>query len=239
MSALLEAQGIKVMFGGNTAVDSFDLAIESGEWVALIGPNGAGKSTIVNVLAGRIRPKAGRIVFAGEDILGLRAYRRPRLGLVRTYQDLQLFGELTVRENVLAAVESHGECSRRERGGFVAELIAEAGLTDSADEQARVLPYGLRKLTELARALALQPRLLLLDEPAAGLDGAEKLEFVQVLKRALGDRGTALLLVEHDMPTVQALSKHVKVLDAGRLIAEGTFNEISSNPKVIEAYLGR
>jgi ABC-type branched-subunit amino acid transport system ATPase component len=242
---LLEIEDIAVAFGGVRAVQGFSLAMAAGERVAIIGPNGAGKSTLINLIAGVIAPDAGDIRFAGRSIRKVPAQGRARLGIARTFQNLELFLTMSVLENLLVALDSETRVSspwlgtrhrlpRRQRALQTLKLF---GIERYADMPTGALPYGVRKLVELSRVLVAKPRLVLLDEPVAGVDDAR--QFVSVLATALDQRDVTLLIIEHDMPTVRTLSNHVYVLDAGATIAHGTFAEIAVNPLVIEAYLGK
>jgi branched-chain amino acid transport system ATP-binding protein len=235
--AVLEAKGIVKRFGGLTAVSEASLAAQEGRITALIGPNGAGKTTLFAVVAGFLKPDAGSVHFDGRDITGLAPPRICRLGLVRTFQIVQPFGALTVRENI--AVGSHLHERARRRALEQAEKIArQVGMEAQLDMPAQGLTVAGRKRLELARALATQPKLLLLDEVMAGLTPTEVNEIVGVIRR-IRDSGVTLLLIEHVMQAVMSLSDDVYVLNQGRIIAHGSPRDIASNPEVIEAYLGR
>ena len=242
--ALLELKNISVTFGGVRAVDDFSLALPAGGRYAIIGPNGAGKSTVVKCIAGDLVPRSGEVLFAGESMRGLSPARRARRGIARTFQNLELCLSMSVLENILTALDSEASlagsvrnlgrgAARRERADEALELF---GIDRYARVPAGMLPYGIRKLVELSRALVTNPRLLVLDEPVAGL--AEMTGFVQSLKRVIDQRSTTVLLIEHDMPTVQTICDMVFVLDAGRTIARGPYAEVAADPRVIEAYLG-
>jgi branched-chain amino acid transport system ATP-binding protein len=235
--AVLETQGIVKRFGGLTAVSEASVAAQAGRVTALIGPNGAGKTTLFAVVAGFLRPDAGSVRFDGRDITGLAPHRICRLGLVRTFQIVQPFGALTVRENI--AVGSHLHERARHKALEEAERIArQVGMEAQLDLPAQGLTVAGRKRLELARALATQPKLLLLDEVMAGLTPTEVNEIVGVIRK-IRDSGVSLLLIEHVMQAVMSLSDDVYVLNQGRIIAHGSPRDIASNPEVIEAYLGR
>ena len=235
--AVLEARGIVKRFGGLTAVSQASVAAQEGRITALIGPNGAGKTTLFAVVAGFLRPDAGAVHFDGRDITGLAPHRICRLGLVRTFQIVQPFGALTVRENI--AVGSHLHQRARHKALEEAERIArQVGMEAQLDLPAQGLTVAGRKRLELARALATQPKLLLLDEVMAGLIPTEVSEIVGVIRK-IRDSGVTILLIEHVMQAVMSLSDDVYVLNQGRIIAHGSPRDIASNPGVIEAYLGR
>jgi branched-chain amino acid transport system ATP-binding protein len=250
--ALLQVDSLSKYFGGVKAVDGVSFELEKGEILALIGPNGAGKTTCFNVVNGLLPPSAGRVFLEGEDLTPLPPYRRARRGLARTFQNIQLFGGMSVMENVLAGGHL------RRRTGTLAALLplpgvrqAEArardgaeewlnlvGLADKADWPADALAYGEQRRLEIARALAQQPKLLLLDEPAAGLNPRETEDLMALLAN-LRDLGITLFIIEHDMNLVMGLSDRIVVLDQGQVIATGEPKEIRNDPRVIEAYLGR
>lgn len=250
--SLLTVQGLTRRFGGLTAIDRIDLTIESGEIRALIGPNGAGKTTLLNVLSGIYRPSEGSIFFKADPIDRLKPYGIARKGIGRTFQTARVFSELSVLENVLVAGDSrrrdrllrivlHGlrvraseERARREAG----DVLETVGLRERAEWPARKLTLAEQRLLEIARALALQPELILLDEPAAGMNPQESTALMALLRK-LRDRGITLLLIEHDMRVVMGISDRISVLNFGKKIAEGTPEEIHRHPMVVEAYLGR
>ena len=248
---LLVAEGLTRRFGGLTAVDDVSLRVAEGEIKAVIGPNGAGKSTLFNLLTAFDRPDAGRVLFDGRDLAGIPSHRIVALGLVRTFQNTQLFDSMTARENVMvgrhtrtrtgmlrAALRLPGVAAEERAGAAEAErLLRLVGLGGLADEPAADLTQGRRRLLEVARALAAEPRLMLLDEPAAGLNASETAELSEVLFR-IRDAGTTIVVVEHDMGLVMEVSDEVVVLDRGRKIAEGPPLLIQKDPAVIAAYLG-
>jgi branched-chain amino acid transport system ATP-binding protein len=235
--AVLEARGIVKRFGGLLAVSDASLDAHAGRITALIGPNGAGKTTLFAIVAGFLQPDGGSVRFAGEDITGMAAHRVCRLGLVRTFQIVQPFGALSVRENI--AVGSHLHERARSRALAEAEKIArQVGMEAQLDKPAQGLTIAGRKRLELARALATQPKLLLLDEVMAGLTPTEVNEIVAVIK-GIRDGGVTVLLIEHVMQAVMSLSDDIYVLNQGRIIAHGAPREIAADPQVIEAYLGR
>jgi ABC-type branched-subunit amino acid transport system ATPase component len=236
-NSVLTVQDVSIRFGGNLALDRVSLEVRDGEIVGLIGPNGAGKSTLINCVSGFLVPNDGQMRVIGRDAHGAAPDKLCKIGLTRTFQNLQLFGTMTVFENVLAAVEVGGARGTA-RPQEVRRLLDLFDLTPVASSRTASLPYGTRKLVEMARAVATQPKVLLLDEPVAGLNTTEKAHFTLILRRILADRRMSILLVEHDMPTVQALANRVYVLDAGRIIAHGSFEEIAHDPEVIRAYLG-
>ena len=235
--AVLEAREISVRFGGHLAVDGFSLSVEPGEITGLIGPNGAGKTTTFNVFTGLLAPTRGRVLLEGNDITKVAAHRRSKLGMARTFQRLELFGSLSVRDNVLTAAElaGHADGSPSERTDRILERV---GMTALAGERAELLSTGNARLVELARALASSPRVLLLDEPASGLDEVETDRFATLLAELAGE-GLAVLLVEHDVPLVMRLCRSVTVMNFGRVLAAGSAEEIRQDQAVVDAYLGQ
>ena len=233
--ASLEVNGVTVAFGGNRALDGVGLTAEPGRVTGLIGPNGAGKSTLFDVVCGLRRPSSGRVLLDGRDVTRMGPARRARHGLARTFQRLELFGRLSVRDNLLVAAELGPE--RRRASQVAAEILARLGLTELAGAAADALPTGLGRLVEVGRALALRPKFLLLDEPAAGQDVEETGRFAALL-RALAAEGTAVVLVEHDMSLVMGVCDEVYVLDLGKIIAVGPPAVIRSDETVLAAYLG-
>ena len=235
--AVLEARGIVRRFGGLLAVSDASLEAQPGRITALIGPNGAGKTTLFAIVAGFLRPDGGSVHFDGREITGMAPHRICRLGLVRTFQIVQPFGALSVRENI--AVGAHLHERRWARALEEAEGIArQVGMEAQLDRPAEGLTIAGRKRLELARALATRPKLLLLDEVMAGLTPTEVGEIVAVIKR-IRDSGVTILLIEHVMQAVMSLSDDIYVLNQGRIIAHGAPRDIAANPQVVEAYLGK
>ena len=238
--ALLEVRGATVRFGGHIAVNDVDLSVEAGSITGLIGPNGAGKTTLFNVITGLQETVSGRVLIAGQDLTGAKAHVRARRGIARTFQRLEVFGSLTARENLLTAAEIRRSWSRERGGNLNAEvdaLIERVGIGAVAHERVDAMPTGLARLVELGRALATRPKVLLLDEPASGLDESESDSFAELLTE-LADDGMGILLVEHDVQLVMRVCANINVLDFGSILATGTPAEIQANPAVLDAYLG-
>ncbi|HEX5945186.1 MAG TPA: ABC transporter ATP-binding protein [Acidimicrobiales bacterium] len=232
-SPVLEVRNVTVRFGGHLALDDVSLSAAPGEVTGLIGPNGAGKTTLFNVVTGLLGPQRGSVRLDGEDVTGLPPYRRARRGLARTFQRLELFGLLTVGENV----ELAASVRRRRPGRSAADALELVGLSAEADVRADELPTGKARLVELARALATGPQVLLLDEPASGQDDAETEAFRDVLLAVAGE-GIAVVLVEHDVQLVMRTCTRIHVLDFGSVLASGTPDEIQADRAVLDAYLG-
>ncbi|NLH98298.1 MAG: ABC transporter ATP-binding protein [Chthonomonadales bacterium] len=252
MSELLVTRAVSRYFGGLAAVSNLNLTVRSGELVGLIGPNGAGKTTVFNLLTGVYTPTSGDVMFEGKRVNGLRPYKMARIGIARTFQNIRLFRALTVLQNVQVAA------ALRARQGFWSavlrtprqvhddaairaqcmELLDRLDLAPYADTRADALAYGVQRRLEIARALATHPSLLLLDEPAAGLNPNEKSELMSLVERLRDEFSLTVLLIEHDMRVVMGICERIYVLDYGEIIAEGAPDAIAEDPKVIAAYLG-
>jgi ABC-type branched-subunit amino acid transport system ATPase component len=252
-TTLLDAQGVTVRFGGVVALDKVDFQAKERAITGLVGPNGAGKTTLFGVLSGLLRPRDGRVMLDGQDITGLSPQRRTRLGIARTFQRLELFGEMTVREHLVVA---HRVRNRRDRTLFrdliglgdrptadedetVDGILSLFGLGDLAEQPVVLLPLGTGRIVEIARALATGPRVVLLDEPTSGLDAHETEQVAKALRDARDQRGVGFVMVEHDVELVLQLSEHITVLDFGRVIAQGSPADIRASSEVQAAYLGK
>ncbi len=249
--SLLSVRDVGIEFGGVTALQGVSLDVRPAEIFAIIGPNGAGKTTLFNVISGLYLPKGGRIELNGQDVTRFPVHRLSALGLSRTFQNLQIFFRMTAAENVMVGRHLHEKrgvlphlfalpSSRKQNVQTRAkaeELLAFVGLSGIADQVAGNLPYGALKRLEIARALAAEPKVLLLDEPAAGCNAVETAEIDEIIQK-IALQGVAVVLVEHDMRLVMKISHRIHVLESGRTLAEGTAQEVRENPKVIAAYLG-
>ena len=250
--ALLSLDGVTKSFGGLTAVKNLTLDVETGAIISLIGPNGAGKSTVFNLITGVYTPTSGSIVFDGRDISGLKSNAVAEAGIMRTFQNIRLFAYMTVLENVMVGRHVrmrakpwddalHSRFANREEDATrkrAMELLEWIGIARYASEWARNVPYGMQRRLEIARALASDPKLLLLDEPAAGTNPAEKMGLMKLVQ-AIRERGVTVLLIEHDMKLVMGISDYVHVLDYGEEIAHGKPEQVRHDQRVIEAYLGK
>lgn len=250
--ALLDVQSITMQFGGLKAVDSFSMQIAPGQLAGLIGPNGAGKTTVFNMLTGVYKPTLGKVLFNGENLCGLKPYQISSKGLTRTFQNIRLFKNLTVLENILIAGHQHiqynwwdaislnqnfkiEEKKLIEKGKEILNIF---GLLSKIDEKASSLPYGEQRKLEIVRALMTNPKMILLDEPAAGMNHSETHSLMELIAKIRKEFDLTVLLIEHDMKLVMGICEIIYVLDHGVKIEEGTANKIQTSPKVIEAYLG-
>jgi branched-chain amino acid transport system ATP-binding protein len=237
--ALLECNGVSISFGGVRALSDVDIVAREATITGLIGPNGAGKTTMFNCITGLLEPDAGRMELDGKEISGLAPFKRARLGIARTFQRLELFTSLSVRDNIRVAgeIRNRWHSGRIDVGAETERVIQQLRIGALADRMVDEIPTGMARRVEMGRALMTHPRLLLLDEPASGQDEQETVEFGELLLE-LAAAGTAILLVEHDVGLVMRVCSHIQVLDFGRIIAEGTPEHIRNSPEVIEAYLG-
>lgn len=251
--SLLQTTDVIKRFGGLVAVNKMTFSIDEGKIVSIIGPNGAGKTTFFNSLTGIYKPEEGKIQFKGHSLIGLRPDQISEMGISRTFQNIRLFGAMTVIENILVGMHTQLKQSpvdalfrtrkftqeEQEAEEKAKALMAYVGLKNVGNQLARNLPYGGQRRIEIARALAANPTLLLLDEPTAGMNPNETAEAIKLFRRIRDERGVTILLIEHDMRVVMGISERISVMDYGEKIAEGTPQEIRTNEHVIEAYLGR
>lgn len=250
--ALLDVQNLSIRFGGLQAVDQFHIAVEQGQLYGLIGPNGAGKTTVFNMLTGVYKPTSGTILLDGVDITGKNNVQISKMGIARTFQNIRLFNEMSVLDNVKVGLHNQVKCglftnilrlpgdykTEKKMNEKAMQLLEVFGLQDDVKLRARNLPYGKQRKLEIARALATNPKLLLLDEPAAGMNPSETEELMETVRFVREHFGITILLIEHDMSFVMGLCEQITVLDYGRIIAAGTPEMVRNDPKVIAAYLG-
>jgi len=251
--ALLQTTDVVKRFGGLVAVNKMSISLEQGRIASIIGPNGAGKTTFFNTLTGIYEPDEGQINFNDRSLIGLRPDQVSERGISRTFQNIRLFGAMTVLENIIVGMHTQLKQSaidalfrtkkfhdeERDSENRAKELMAYVGLKNVGNQLARNLPYGGQRRIEIARAIAANPTLLLLDEPTAGMNPNETADAIKLFRRIRDDKGITILLIEHDMRVVMGISEHISVMDYGEKIAEGTPKEIRDNQRVIEAYLGR
>ena len=249
---LLSGRAVTQRFGGLTAVNNVDFDVEEQQIVGIIGPNGAGKSTLFNCITGIYKPTEGRIIYNGTDITGMKPYEVTKLGMLRTFQNIRLFNEMTVAENVMVGMHTRTKANllsvifrmsrhkneEKEMEKKIDSLLALTGLTEYKYNYATSLPYGLQRRLEITRALAAEPKILLFDEPAAGMNEFETSDLMEFIRK-LRDMGYTVLLIEHDMKLVMNICDIIYVLDQGLLIAHGPAEKIKNDPRVIEAYLGK
>lgn len=250
--AMLDVKNLSISFGGLKAVDDFNITIEKGQLYGLIGPNGAGKTTIFNLLTGVYKPDSGRILLDGKDITGHKAIQINQAGIARTFQNIRLFKELSVLDNVKVGLHNHHKYStlsgilrlpsyykvEKEMDERAMELLKVFDLDKEFDYKASNLPYGKQRKLEIARALATDPKLLLLDEPAAGMNPNETAELMKTIRFVRDHFDMTVLLIEHDMKLVSGICERLTVLNFGHMLAEGPTSEVLSNPEVVKAYLG-
>lgn len=243
--SIIAIEGLNHFFGGLKAIDNFNMVVEEGKIYGVIGPNGAGKTTLFNLITGVFSPSKGKILYNGVNVAGKKSHQIARMGMARTFQNLRLFADLTVVENIrvgrLHHHQSRGDGQNRfgkDEADVLNTLLDIAGLSSKADEKANSLPYGLQRKLEIVRAVATEPELLLLDEPAAGMNPNEVQNLVGLIREIKKTFGLTIILIEHQMKLVDALCDYITVMNFGSVIAQGTPDEVKENPVVITAYLG-